>query len=100
MVILQIHFHYTGGYGEQMFQECEGLAHAITKESGFLWKIWTEDQAKSLAGGVYAFESREQAQAYATIHMERLSKFGVASDFVCEIFDINDQLSAITNFKK
>ena len=31
------------------------LARSITKEPGFLWKIWTENENAQEAGGIYAF---------------------------------------------
>lgn len=99
MVILQIHFDYTGGYGEEMYEQSHELAKSIKDEKGFIWKIWTEDKDKGIAGGIYAFDSRKNAEAYAAMHTERLSKFGVASNFKYEILDINDKLSGITNFK-
>lgn len=99
MVILQIYFDYFGGYGKRMYEESKELAHSIKNEPGFLWKIWTENEDKKIAGGVYAFNNRTNAQNYAKMHIERLEKFKVGKNFKYEIFDTNDDLSQITNFK-
>lgn len=99
MVILQITFDYSGGYGDKLYEECKDLAQSITKEKGFLWKIWTENSDKGIAGGIYAFDNKENAQIYANMHTKRLQDFGVAKNFNYEILDVNEKLSQITNFK-
>ena len=99
MVILQIHFDYTGGYGEQMLHEARELAESINNEPGFMWKIWTENQEKGIAGGIYAFDNREHAECYAHMHMKRLTEYGMASNFKYEIMDVNEQLSGVNQFR-
>lgn len=98
MVILQVIFDYQGGFGDEMTKECKDLALSITKEKGFLWKIWTENEAKKLAGGIYAFDSEENAKNYAKMHQARLKNFGV-KNFKYEILNTNEALNKITNFK-
>lgn len=98
MIILQIHFDYNGGYGEQMVSQAASLAQSINEEAGFLWKIWTENQDKGIAGGIYAFDSRENAESYAKMHMQRLTESGMGSNFVYEIMDVNERLSQINHF--
>lgn len=99
MVILQIHFDYNGGYGDEMYKESKDLAQSIKKEKGFLWKIWTESKEDGIAGGIYAFDTRANAEEYIDMHIKRLQEFGVAKNFKYEILDVNDNLSQITNFK-
>ncbi|QKF64867.1 monooxygenase [Campylobacter corcagiensis] len=99
MVILQIHFDYSGGYGDDMYKQSKELAQSINDEPGFLWKIWTESKEDGIAGGIYAFDSRKNAQKYADMHTKRLEEFGIAKNFKYEILDVNDNLSQITNFK-
>ncbi|MCI6989446.1 MAG: monooxygenase [Campylobacter sp.] len=100
MVILQVDFNYDGGFGDEMAKELESLAHSITKEKGFLWKIWTENEDEKIAGGIYAFNNTDNAKAYAKMHEERLLKFPIISNFRAKVFDINETLSEITNAKK
>ncbi|NLY03712.1 MAG: monooxygenase [Campylobacter sp.] len=99
MVILQIHFDYSGGWGEEMYKESKDLATSIKNEKGFIWKIWTEDKNSGIAGGIYAFDNRENAKNYAIMHIKRLEKFGIAKNFKYEILDTNATLSKITNFE-
>ena len=99
MVILQIHFDYTGGYGEQMLHEARELAESINNEPGFMWKIWTENQEKGIAGGIYAFDSRVHAEQYAVMHMKRLTNYGMGSNFQYEIMAVNEHLSGVNQFR-
>lgn len=72
MVVLQITFDYTGGYGDKMYEECKDLAQSINNEKGFLWKIWTENNKNKIAGGIYAFDQAKNAENYANMHIQRL----------------------------
>ena len=99
MVILQIHFDYTGGYGEQMLHEARELAESINNEPVFMLKIWTENQEKGIAGGIYAFDSRVHAEQYAVMHKKRLTNYGMGSNFQYEIMDVNEQLSGVNQFR-
>lgn len=42
--LLQIHFNFSGPFGEEMTQQLVGLAESINEEPGFIWKIWTESE--------------------------------------------------------
>ncbi|MDO5045171.1 monooxygenase, partial [Campylobacter sp.] len=88
VVVLQVVFDYNGGYGEEMYNQCLELAQSIAKESGFIWKIWTENKDKNIAGGIYAFKSAKEAESYVKMHAKRLEDFGVASNFRYEILDV------------
>ncbi len=72
----------------------EGLAKSIAEEPGFLFKYWTEDRDKGIAGGVYAFASRAEAEAYLTMHTARLQGFGVTG-IRGLVLDVNQPLSKI-----
>ncbi|MBA6283181.1 monooxygenase, partial [Salmonella enterica subsp. enterica serovar Irumu] len=75
--LLQIHFNFSGPFGEEMTQQLVGLAESINEEPGFIWKIWTESEKNQQAGGIYLFESEETAQAYIKKHTARLKNLGV-----------------------
>jgi Putative mono-oxygenase ydhR. len=96
MKILQVDFPYTGPYGEEMAAQMKELAESITQEPGFIWKIWTENQATGEAGGIYAFADETSAKAYLEMHSARLKSFGVP-EVRGRIFDVNDALSKITH---
>ncbi|WP_368884935.1 monooxygenase [Providencia vermicola] len=93
-VILQVDFPYQGPWGQDMANAMETLAKSINEEPGFIWKIWTENPATQQAGGIYLFNSQEQAQAYLEKHSARLKSFGV-SEVRGEIFAVNHALSQL-----
>lgn len=95
--IFQVDFPFEGPFGEEMTLAMKGLAESIANEEGLIWKIWTEDPDNHRAGGVYLFDTKEHAEAYKTMHLARLSTFGI-SNFHSFIFLINKELSAIDKF--
>ena len=48
------------------------------------------------SGGIYVFETREDAESYLKMHTERLASFGI-SNVIGKIFDINKPLSKINH---
>lgn len=96
VTILQVDFPLEGPFGEEMAQQFEDLAKSINDEPGFLWKIWTENESEKEAGGIYAFDSYDNAQQYLTMHRSRLKSMGV-SEVNAKYFDINEGLTMITN---
>lgn len=96
VTILQVDFPLKGPFGEAMAQQFEDLAKAINDEPGFLWKIWTENESEEEAGGIYAFDTYDNAQQYLNMHRTRLNSMGV-SKVNAKYFDINKGLTTITN---
>ncbi|MEK3889085.1 monooxygenase [Bacillus sp. FSL K6-3431] len=94
--ILQMDFTHTGPFGEEMTAAFSDLTKSINEENGFLWKIWTENAQTNEAGGIYAFETKEDAEKYLAKHLKRLSGFGV-KNVNAKIFDINTSLTEINN---
>ena len=94
--LLQIDFPFQGPFGDEMATALADLARSINGEPGFLWKIWTENEAEQRAGGIYLFEDEATARAYLTMHSERLGSFGV-SGIEARIFDVNPGLTAINS---
>ena len=97
VTLVQVDFPHQGPWGAEMAAVFEGLAQSIAAEPGFLFKYWTEDQASGLAGGVYAFATRAEAEAYLTMHTARLNGFGITG-IVAHHFAINAPLSKVTRF--
>ncbi len=93
-VVLQVDFKMDGPFGAELSTAFEGLARSIGQEPGFLWKIWTEDAAAREAGGIYLFDTRENAQRYLDMHSKRLTQAGVR-DIRAKVYDINGPLTAI-----
>jgi hypothetical protein len=94
--LIQIHFDFSGPFGAQMAAQLKDLAESINQEPGFIWKVWTEDAQRQLAGGVYLFEDDKSARAYVSKHTARLQAMGV-NEVVCELFDVNEPLTAINH---
>ena len=63
VTILQVDFPLEGPFGEAMAQQFEDLAKSINDEPRFLWKIWTENESEQEAGGIYAFDSYDNASS-------------------------------------
>ncbi|MDP5291165.1 monooxygenase [Oceanimonas sp. CHS3-5] len=92
--VVQVDFPFAGPFGEEMAEAMAGLAHSITEEPGFIWKIWTENPVDGEAGGVYLFEDETSARRYLEKHTARLESFGVTG-IRGRIFAINQALTAI-----
>lgn len=95
-VVLQVEFEMDGPFGDEMAEQFAELAESINEEEGFIRKIWTEKEERKEAGGLYFFETEEDAQNYADMHRERLKEMGVP-EMRAKIFDINEKLTEITN---
>ena len=93
-VLVQVNFRMQGPWGSEMAEAFRGLAESINAEPGFIWKVWIEDQAAGLSGGIYLFETREQAEAYVAMHTERLAGFGI-TDVTVVYSDVNETLSEL-----
>lgn len=93
-VILQVHFRFDGPFGDEMTNAMTTLAESINHEPGFIWKIWTEDADKQLAGGIYLFDTRTNAETYCEMHTARLKAMGVTG-INAVILDANAALSTI-----
>ncbi|MDO5680631.1 MAG: monooxygenase [Pelistega sp.] len=93
-VILQVDFPSEGPFGTEMSKAYQDLAVSINHEPGMLWKIWTENSETQQAGGIYLFETQEQAEQYLKMHTARLEGFGVKK-IRGRIFEINGPLSGL-----
>ncbi|CBG88159.1 monooxygenase [Citrobacter rodentium] len=94
--LLQLHFAFTGPFGQEMSEQLRGLAESINQEPGFIWKVWTESEQNKEAGGIYLFENEETALAYLQKHTARLKQFGV-DEVIAKVFDVNVPLSQINH---
>ena len=92
--VLQVDFSQEGPFGEEMAEAFTELANDINQEKGFLWKIWTENEQTKEAGGIYLFETKEDAENYLVKHSKRLNGFGIAN-VNGKIFKINDTLTTL-----
>lgn len=93
-VVLQMYFDKEGPFGEEYVEIGRERAESINNEKGFIWKIWTEDAESKKAGGIYLFDTRENAENYIEMHVERLNKLGF-KHFQSKVFEINTGLTEI-----
>lgn len=93
-VLIHVDFPHKDVWGKEMAVQMNELAQSINNEPGFIWKFWTESKKDEMAGGVYMFDSRENAEKYLKMHSERLAQFGY-SNIRGKVFEINEELSAI-----
>ncbi|WP_417548533.1 monooxygenase [Marinobacter segnicrescens] len=94
--ILQIDFPYAGPWGEEMNSAMQGVAASILEEPGLIWKIWTTDEPSQEAGGIYLFREQASAQAYLTMHADRLKSLGVLN-VRAKIFEVHEGLTKLTS---
>jgi hypothetical protein len=95
-VIMCVDFPHNGPFGEELKNGLSELAQSINNEPGLIWKIWTENQANKIAGGVYMFDTRENAEKYLAMHSERLTKMGY-TNIKGQVYEVNEGLTVINN---
>lgn len=93
-VIMHVDFPHKDVWGKEMASQMKELAQSINKEPGFIWKFWTGSKKDNMAGGVYMFDTRDNAENYLKMHSKRLGEFGY-SEIRGKVFEINEELSKI-----
>lgn len=96
--LLQLHFEFHVPFGAEMSRQLVELAESINLEPGFIWKIWTENEANQEAGGIYLFQDEDTALAYVKKHTARLKPLGVER-VIFKIFDVNESLTTLNHGK-
>lgn len=94
--LLQVDFTMDGPFGEEMTKAFSDLAKSINNEPGIIWKIWTENATAKESGGIYLFETKEDAEKYLHMHSARLASFGI-TEIRSKIFQVNEGLSLINH---
>lgn len=92
--LLVFEFPSTGPFGVDAEAAYKDLATDIAGENGLIWKVWTEDPQRQVAGGVYLFADEASAQAYVEKHTARLADFGI-SNITATAYEVNKGLSRI-----
>lgn len=62
--IVQINFPFTESQAELESHSIEAASRFVDID-GLQWKIWLVDEETKTAGGIYQFDSRAKAEAYA-----------------------------------
>ncbi|HEX4760959.1 MAG TPA: YdhR family protein [Thermoleophilaceae bacterium] len=97
MKLLQVNYGRESGQDNHDQAEYQlSAAERISGVPGLQWKIWIYDDAKQAAGGIYLFDSEEQARAFGDTIPESLGKLPGVSNIDRRYFDVDERLSAIT----
>lgn len=94
--LLVFEFPSTGPFGAEAEAAYADLAADIAGQDGLIWKAWTEDPQRQVAGGVYLFADEASAQAYVKKHTARLAGFGI-TDITATSYQVNEGLSLINH---
>lgn len=92
--LLVFEFPSTGPFGTEAEAAYADLAADIAGQEGLIWKVWTEDPQRQVAGGVYLFTDAASAAAYVEKHTARLAGFGI-TDITATSYQVNEGLSRI-----
>ncbi|WP_394282068.1 monooxygenase [Corynebacterium sp.] len=92
--IVVFEFPSTGPFGKEAEEAYADLAKDIATEKDLVWKVWTEDPSREVAGGIYLFTSEEAADTYIEKHSARLGGFGITNISAVK-YQVNDGLSAV-----
>lgn len=92
--LLVFEFPSTGPFGAEAEAAYADLATDIAGQDGLIWKVWTEDPQRQVAGGVYLFADEASAQVYVEKHTARLAGFGI-TDITATSYEVNEGLSRI-----
>ena len=92
--LIQVNFTMDGPWGDDLSQQLRGLAESINAEPGFIWKVWIENPAEKATGGIYLFDTEENARAYIAMHTERLAGLGI-TDVTARYYAVNEPLSLL-----
>jgi hypothetical protein len=94
--VLQISFKFNVPRAEYE-KAVAPLADEFAKLDGLRWKIWTMNEAESVAGGVYLFNDEASLKAYLEGPLAaQVTSHPALSDFVVKQFDTLDDVTAVT----
>lgn len=98
MKLLQV--NYGRALAEDDNEQAERLMQSAIKIAGvrgLLWKIWIYDDEERTAGGIYLFDSEENARNWGDAVMEKsLKSHPGISDITKHYFDIDEDLTRRT----
>ena len=98
MVIVQINYRRPDmPKAEWEARYTDDRARQFLGVPGLLWKIWLDGGDEPRAGGIYMFEDRAAAEAYAAGPIvARLKSNPELSEVDVRIFDVRERMSEIT----
>jgi hypothetical protein len=93
---MQIDFPHHGPFGDELAAAMQERAEDISNEPGLIWKIWTVNEEDQMAGGIYLFDNKADAQRYTDKHEKRLTEWGY-TNIRALIFEVHEELSKLNN---
>jgi len=93
--IVQINFPYIESQEELESHSAEAAGRFVDVE-GLRWKVWLADENTKTAGGIYLFDTRENADAYAEGALVAHLK-NVREGVEVSVFDTIDEAGKVTN---
>ncbi len=99
MVILQVNYTYKGiSRADWDKRYSDAVATKFLGVDGLAWKIWLDAPDAPMTGGIYMFESMDQAQAYLDGPIVAGLKSNPAiENLETRLFNVRDRMTAITN---
>ena len=94
--ILQINYKF-GATSADLTTLVTPMAESIAAVPGLVWKIWLMNEAEHEAGGIYLFQSRDEAQAFVTSPgVQEFAAHPMLSNVSVKMFEPVESLSKIT----
>lgn len=96
-VILQINFKLDITDQELAERSNPERAKIFWSVPGLRWKIWLRDSDNRISGGIYLFDDRASAEAYANGPIGSAVKvLADSSDHSFKFFEVREDVSAVT----
>ncbi|MFC2166009.1 YdhR family protein [Acidobacteriota bacterium] len=94
--ILQLNFKFSVT-GDEYGQAVSSLAGQFAAVPGLIWKIWMINEVEHVAGGIYFFQDESSLKAMLDGPLAaQVMGHPALSDFDAKIFDVMDDVTAIT----
>ena len=94
--LLQINYSFDASRAEHTALVTP-MADYIASVPGLVWKVWLMNEAEHEAGGIYLFESSEEAQAFvSSAPVASFAAHPSLSAFSVKMFEAVESLSKIT----
>ena len=94
--ILQISFKYDATADEYRSLAAD-MAGAFAEVDGLRWKIWTQNEEESTAGGVYLFENRAVLDAFLAGPLAtQVKEHPAVQNLTATVFDVMNGPTRVT----